>query len=179
MDGLLLTYRLRGLLLCVPLLLAGCGGGGFEDLDKFVEEVEAQPTGTIEPLPEFLPYEAFAYSAASMRSPFEPPIVVNPQRNDGKKSNIKPDPNRVKQYLEQFQIGELSMVGTIAREATLYALIQDADKGVHRVRTGDFMGTNHGKIQRVTDLGVDFVEIVSDGTGGWVERARTMTLTDE
>lgn len=54
--------------------LAGCGGGSdFGDLQQFMDEVRAKPKGTIEPLPAFIPYEAFTYSAAALRHPFQPP----------------------------------------------------------------------------------------------------------
>ncbi len=58
--------------------LAGCGGGSdFADLQSYMDEVRARPKGTIEPLPKFQPYEAFTYSAASLRSPFQPPVKID------------------------------------------------------------------------------------------------------
>ena len=68
------------------------------------------------------------------------------------------------------------MVGTLAQGPTTFALIKDGDGGVHRVQTGDFMGTDHGRILAVTDTNIDLIEIVPDGTGGWVERERTVSL---
>ena len=54
--------------------VAGCGSSNsFGDLQGFMDEVESRPKGRIAPLPEFRSYEAFAYSAANLRSPFEPP----------------------------------------------------------------------------------------------------------
>ncbi|WP_286811268.1 pilus assembly protein PilP, partial [Marinobacter sp. UBA2678] len=46
------------------------------DLDKFMADTRAKPRGHVEPLPEFKAYEAFSYSAADRRAPFEPPIDV-------------------------------------------------------------------------------------------------------
>lgn len=49
-------------------LLSGCDGSSdFDDLQTYMEEVRARPKGTIEPLPAFIPYEAFTYSAAALR----------------------------------------------------------------------------------------------------------------
>ena len=84
--------------------------------------------------------------------------------------------NRVKQYLEQFPISQLAMVGTLAQSNTQYGLIQDGEGVVHRVRRGDYMGTDHGKVLTVAEGSIELIEIVSDGTGGWVERARTVSL---
>lgn len=159
------------------LLLSGCSGSGeFKDLQAFMDEVESRPKGQIEPLPEFLPYQAFAYGAGDMRSPFEPPQKIQPVDRRAASTNVKPDLARVKQYLEQFSIGQLRMVGTLSREASLYALIQDSNGGVHRVQNGDYMGSDHGRVRGINENQIELIEIVSDGTGGWVQRARTLTI---
>jgi type IV pilus assembly protein PilP len=157
--------------------VTGCGtGGDFQDLQAFMDEVESRPKGRIAPLPEFRAYEAFAYSAANMRSPFEPPQVVKPIPQGQARSNVKPDSNRVKQFLEQFNIAQLEMVGTLSQSTTVYGLIQDSDGGVHRVRTGDYMGTDHGRILAINESEIEMIEIVTDGTGGWIERSRTVSI---
>jgi len=164
-------------LLALLLALSACSSNNeFGDLQRFMDEVESRPKGQIEPLPEFLPYQAFAYGAGDMRSPFEPPQKIQPVDRRTAQPNVKPDFDRVKQYLEQFNVGQLRMVGTLSRDATLYALVQDSNGGVHRVQNGDYMGTDHGRVRAVDEGHVELIEIVSDGTGGWVQRARTMTL---
>jgi len=91
---------------------------------------------------------------------------------------IKPDQNRVKEFLEQFTFDSLRMVGTLEREETNWTLIKDPEGGVHRVRVGNFLGRHHGKIVDMSDTFVAVVEIVSDGTkDGWVERPRTIKLS--
>ena len=97
-------------------VIAGCSSSNdYQDIKTFMDEVDARGKGQIEPLPEFLPYQAFAYSAGSMRSPFEPPVVVKPVDPNKKTALVKPDPNRVKQFLEQFNIGAIAMVGTLSQ----------------------------------------------------------------
>jgi Tfp pilus assembly protein PilP len=76
--------------------------------------VENKPQGSIQPLPEFEPYQAFTYGASNRRSPFEPPVVVQArtaqqQRNIG----VKPPDDHIKQHLERFNLAWLSMVGTL------------------------------------------------------------------
>ena len=157
--------------------VAGCGSSGnFGDLEGFIDEVESRPKGRIAPLPEFRAYEAFAYSAANLRSPFEPPQVIKPVAPGMARSNVKPDPNRVKQFLEQFNVAQLQMVGTLSQRANVYGLIEDADGGVHRVRAGDYMGTDHGRILGIDENRIEMIEIVADGTGGWIERTRTVSI---
>lgn len=160
------------------VLLSGCSADAdFDDLRAFMDEVRAKPKGSIEPLPAFLPYEPFTYSAASLRHPFQPPMKIDlAQRQKGSK-DIHPDETRVKQFLEQFNIENFVMVGTLANEAGKYALIKGGD-GVHRVKVGDYLGRNHGRIVDISEAEVDVLEIVPDGEGGWLERPRSLTLKE-
>jgi type IV pilus assembly protein PilP len=158
-------------------LIAGCSAENqYKDLKGFMDEVDSRGKGQIEPLPEFLPYQAFAYSAGNLRSPFEPPVVVKPIDPNKKSSTVKPDLNRVKQYLEQFNVGQIAMVGTLSQGSKLYGLVRDPNGGVHRIQLGDYMGTDFGKILSINENQIELMEIVADGTGGWVERERTMSL---
>lgn len=170
--------RTLALLLSVAIL-AGCSSGQqrFADLEEFMREVQARPHRPPEPLPEFKPYEPFAYSAAGKRSPFEPPVEQR-RRPEGM-PDVQPDPNRVKQFLEQFSLNELRMVGTLERASDFYALIRDASGGVHRVTAGDYIGPNHGEIQSVAESGIEIEEIVPDGLGGWLLRSRTIRLQQD
>ncbi|HSG89874.1 MAG TPA: pilus assembly protein PilP [Pseudomonadales bacterium] len=166
------------LLLLVAVTLAGCSDSGrrFADIDAYMAEVRQRPKPPVTPLPEFKPYEPFAYGAAGQRSPFEPPVPPRPPRIDGDLSDVKPDPNRVKQFLEQFPVGDLAMVGTLERNAEQYALIRDREGGVHRVTVGDYMGQDHGKILLISESSIELDEIVPDGIGGWLKRSRTVQL---
>ena len=170
-------YKFTFLLVLLLGLLQGCENDpGMVDLKAYIAEVDARPKGQIEPLPALEQYTLFAYSAASLRSPFEPPVVIKAVARRAGDPKVKPDFNRVKHYLEQFGIGELKMVGTLAQGEVHYALVSDTEGGVHKVRIGDYMGTNYGKIIGVDDVEIELLEIVSDGLGGWIQRRRTMTM---
>lgn len=157
------------------LLLAGCSGGAdLADLQAYANEVKARPKGAIEPLPEIVTYTPFAYSASARRNPFEQPLPVRPAVGPGSRE-IKP-PEHAKEYLENFALGDLTMVGTIARPGEFYALVREPDGGVHRVRPGMFMGQNYGRITSVADNEIELLEVVADGVGGWVERNRLVRL---
>ncbi|RMT79569.1 pilus assembly protein PilP [Pseudomonas viridiflava] len=167
--------------LCVSTVLvglAGCGGGDdFTDLSEFVTQAQTRPSGTIEPLPKFRAYEAFTYNAASLRSPFQPAVKVD-QLNRQKGSRlVAPDENRVRQFLEGFNIESFEMVGTIGNESGTFALLRGAG-GVYRVKAGDYLGRNNGRIVSVSDGQVDVIEIVPDGEGAWLERPRSITLKE-
>ncbi|TLX54106.1 pilus assembly protein PilP [Stutzerimonas nosocomialis] len=159
-------------------VLAGCGSGGnFADLQAYMDEVRAKPKGSIEPLPAFQPYEAFTYSASALRSPFQPPVKIDLARQQKGTKDIRPDDTRIKQFLEGFNIENFTMVGSLSNDGGMYALVQGAG-GVHRVRVGDYLGRNHGRVVSINEAAVDVLEIVPDGDGGWLERPRSLTLKE-
>lgn len=166
------------LLMTMPVILVACGSRDFTDLDAFMAEKRNRPGGIIAPIPTFKAYEAFAYSATTLRSPFERPIEVREISQLQAVSAIKPDETRPKEFLEQFTLDSLSMVGTLERDGTLWSLIRDPEGGVHRVTLGNYLGRHYGKIVDVGETYVAVIEIVSDGTkDGWVERPRTIKLS--
>ncbi|WP_252271699.1 type 4a pilus biogenesis lipoprotein PilP [Pseudomonas subflava] len=168
----------RALCLIPFLVLAGCvDGGDFADLQQYMDEVRARPHGAIEPLPKFQPYEAFTYRASALRSPFQPPIKIDLASRQKGSKDVHPDETRVKQFLEGFNIEAFEMVGTLQGEGGVFALVRGAG-GVHRVKTGDYLGRNHGRVISIDESKVDVVEIVPDGEGGWLERPRTLTLKE-
>ena len=158
------------------LLVVGCGGDGYKDIDEFMAEKKARPAGHIKPIPPFQAYRAFTYGASGLRSPFEKPIDVKDITLIQMRSDVKPDENRTKEYLEQFSLDSLNMVGTLEQSGTLWALMQDNEGSVHRVMTGNYLGRNHGRIVETTESYVSVLEIVSNGVDGWVQRPRTIKL---
>ena len=158
--------------------LSGCGGSDdFSDLDAYMNEVRLKPAGKIEPTPTFRSYPTFTYSAANLRSPFSRQVRVDLAGQKHGSRNVKPDPNRVKQYLEGFNIEQFEMVGTIANASGSFALLRGAG-GVHRLKVGDYLGRNDGRIVAISPTQVDVVEIVPDGAGAWLERPRTIPLKE-
>jgi type IV pilus assembly protein PilP len=169
---------LRGYSLMVLMaILAGCGGSDdFSDLDAYMNEMRLRAPGQIEPTPTFRSYPTFTYSAANLRSPFSRQVKVDLALKQGAR-NVQPDPNRVKQYLEGFNIEQFEMVGTISNAAGSFALLRGAG-GVHRLKVGDYLGRNDGRIVAISGSQVDVVEIVPDGEGAWLERPRTLPLKE-
>lgn len=159
------------------LLLVACSrSGGMEDLQQYVVEVTLRPGGEVEPMPVFLPYEAFTYSAASMRSPFDVPVMAGTANGEEPANQVQPDFNRVQEPLESFGLPSLAMVGMITRGNRTLALIRDETGTIHRVGIGNYLGRNHGRIVSVTNAATEVIEIVPSGNGGWLERPQTLLL---
>jgi type IV pilus assembly protein PilP len=162
-------------------LLAGCGGNGdLDELRDYIEETKRRPGKQIEPLPVFRPLPPFSYAAMTLRSPFERPVEELARVKGGK--SVKPDMTRAKEYLESFNIANMTMVGTVSKGGTLWALIDTgpgAQRSVEPVTVGNYMGRNHGKIISATPNQLELMEIVSDGDDGWVERPRIIKLEEK
>lgn len=159
--------------------LAGCSSGAnIAELDARIAEIKARPRGRIEPPPEFKPIATFSYGAHQLRSPFSPPVDES-QMTAPQGRQVEPDMTRPREYLERFSLDALRMVGTITRPGQeLEALMEDPSGAVNRVRIGNHMGRNFGRVISVTETRVGLIEIVPDGHDGWVERPRAISLSE-
>lgn len=107
-------YQLGRRLLLVVLAsvtLSACAGDN-DELRAYIDEVKARPGGRIPPLPDIVPAPKFVYNSDNRRSPFVPDLPQvrvsnNPDAVEG------PDPNRPREFLEQFPLDTLRMVGTL------------------------------------------------------------------
>ena len=169
--------RLMPLMLIAGLALAGCGGD-MDDLDQYINEVKARPGGRIDPLPEITPYEVFTYvaDAEGLRSPFVPDA---PQAAVGQiGGGVQRDLERSREFLEQFPLDTLRMVGTLMQGEQNFGLIQTSDGLIHRVVPGNYMGQNDGRIVSISESEIQIIEIISDGIGGYLERDAAVALAD-
>jgi type IV pilus assembly protein PilP len=80
--------------------------------------------------------------------------------------------------LEKYALGSLKMMGTLQKEGEIWVLIKAPDSIVHRIRTGNYLGLNHGKIIGITEKRIDLMEIVSDGDKRWTQREAFLSLAE-
>jgi type IV pilus assembly protein PilP len=165
-----LTYTL---LACLSASLAACSSAD-DDLAHFIEDTKKEPGGRVEPLPEVKPYEAFAYTATDMRSPFVPGGSGGSSGAPG----LRPDSKRNREFLEQFSLDTLKMVGTLKLTGRMYGLVQTKDGLVHRVSDGNYLGQADGKITEISPAKIILTEIVPDGLGGYMERPAALGLNE-
>jgi type IV pilus assembly protein PilP len=163
--------------ICIVILTAVCltaCGRSTSEIEKWVAEVKAQPPPPLEPLPVMKQFEQFEYAAQGMRDPFSQPV---PDRNTSG-SGPRPDQNRPKQELEAFPLDSLDMAGTIGAAKSRSGLIVAPDKKVYRIRPGNYLGQNDGRVTAIYDDRIEIVELVPDGAGGWIERPAKIALED-
>ncbi len=163
------------------IFLTACfGETDTSDLEVFVVDTTAKPKGRIKPLPEFQPYSSFVYGASGLRSPFESPAAYSEISSRVASMVEPPDGARRKETLERYPLGELSLVGTLSREEDDLpaALIRTSSGSVHVAEVGQYMGKNHGRILNVSETQLDLIEVVPNGSGGWISRPHSMGLNE-
>ena len=159
---------------CALMTLTACSSAD-DELARFIDDTKKESGGRVEPLPEVRPYETFAYSAAQMRSPFMP---SGPGGGPNGGPMVRPDSKRNREFLEQFSLDTLKMVGTLKLGSSNYGLVQTKDGLVHRVVPGNYIGQSDGKISGISPSKIDLTEIVPDGLGGYIERPAALALTE-
>ena len=164
--------KATGSLLLAATLLAGCSSKD-ADLSDFIEKTKQEQPGGVESLPEVKPYESFFYTAQTMRSPFLPG-----GSGESSSPNLRPDNKRNREFLEQFPLDTMKMVGTLSMSGRRYGLVKARDGKVYRVQTGNYIGQNEGHITQIDDSKITLAEIVPDGLGGYMERGAALALNE-
>ncbi len=158
--------------LCACMALGACGGSGHPDLDAWMKEQGKTAKGKLEPLPQIKPYDPFTYNAFDLPDPFKP-RKIEPTKGSSK---LAPDFTRRREPLEAFPLESLTMVGTLAKSKTTYALVRTPEKDVYQVRAGNYLGQNYGVIVEIGDSDLKLKELLQDGAGDWTERTSSLQL---
>ena len=112
-DNRLAPLRFAIKAVVMAAALSACADRSLTDLDAFMDEKRALPGGVVEPIPTFEAYEAFAYAATTLRSPFDRPMNARQLAALSARTMVRPDESRTKDYLERFSLDALTMVGTM------------------------------------------------------------------
>ena len=161
-------------------MLAACGGD-MSDLELFIDTTKQAHHGKVDPLPEFPPYQTFAYETRDVRDPFRPQTDLSsaPIAADTEYSGPRPEASRRREPLEGYPVDSLKMVGLLQQKSQTWGLVRDPDGTIHRVQPGNYAGQNHGKIVLVSETKIDIVELVPDGLSGWVNREAKLAMAED
>ena len=166
-------------ILGITLLVSGCASNDMGDLASFVAETKAKYVGQVEALPIITPYESHRYQVTSVRDPFKIPVAIAKAKSKKRSSNgVRPSNARNKEELERYPLDSLSMVGIMNNDGQKWAIVKTPDNNVHRVRKGNYLGENNGKILNISESKISLKEIVADGLGGWTSRKNTVALSN-
>jgi type IV pilus assembly protein PilP len=155
------------------VVLGGCSQGN--DLRQWVAQEKAKKGAPLEPLPVIKTFETFEYKDQDLRDPFN---VSADEQEQSANNGPHPDQDRPREPLEAFPLDGLRMAGTLGLAKSIEGLVRDPDGVVHRVRVGNYLGQNYGRITSISEDRIDLVELVPNGSGGWMEKPATIALGD-
>ncbi|WP_404471522.1 pilus assembly protein PilP [Vreelandella venusta] len=166
---------------CCSLMLVGCSDARIDQLDATLADIRRAPGGQapniISPMPDPQPLD---YRYAEARSPFLAPESVQSQAllSQQEASEFAPDYQRPAEPLESFQLETLRLVGTLRMGGQHIALIATPDGDVNSVGEGNYLGSNHGQITRISSQEITIVERVFSQQQGWQERQAALVIDE-
>lgn len=159
------------LLLTISMVLTSCGNNQ-DDLNRYIFNVKKRKGAPVEPIPEFKVPKQFSYPEnKERRSPFKP---VREEKKEEVDVNA-PDQTRPKQPLEEFALDSLKFVGTLDDSQARWGLIQTPNGRIFRVKIGDYMGKNFGRIITLTDTTLKLEETLKVA-GKWEKKIISLKL---
>ena len=171
-----MMFKITAFAFCIAItiILSGCSSG-LDSLQAQMAAIRQQPRGNIEPSPELASIPTFTYAAHQLRNPFAPSTHAEQHTPNDKRA--MPTLDRSPEYLERFNLETLHLCGNMQkRNGPLFALIEDDNGRVQRVKVGNYLGKDRGKIIAITPTQVSIVEMLPDGRDGWIERPRSLIL---
>ena len=160
--------------------LSACDSGQ-EDLQRWMVEQRAQVKPSVPPITEPKKFTPQAYTEAASFEPFNMLKLTQALRRESNQPStselIAPELARRKESLEAFPLDSMAMVGSMNRSGQPVALVR-VDKLLYKVRVGEYLGLNYGRITRINETEVALREIVQDAAGEWIERVATLQLQE-
>lgn len=99
-----------------PVLLGlyGCGDGGVQEVQQWMDDVKRDTKVSIAPLSEPKKFAPFIYTAKGVVDPYSPSklTIALAKAQAGSNSGFKPDLDRRREPLESYPLDSLIMVGT-------------------------------------------------------------------
>lgn len=157
------------------LLVTGCSDR-VALADQQMQAIRDQRAQPIKPPPTPEKIEDFTYDAGQLRSPFMPPSLMATANQVSQIKGVQPDTKRLKEALEEFELGQLLYKGIIiSSSGEKVGLIQVPTGKLYPVKVGNYMGKNYGRIVQIAPTKINLIEIVPDARVGFVEKANFIT----
>lgn len=168
-----------GMALAALSLLAGCAGEN-DELQAWMDQQKREVRPSVQPLVPPKQFSPQVYLAADGVEPFALQKLTVALKQEAKQPNsaLAAELNRRKEPLEAYPLDSMTMVGSVNRKGTLYALIK-VDNLLYQVKPGDYLGQNYGKVTSITETEVALREIVQDAAGEWIERQSSLQLQED
>lgn len=173
------------LLLASLLALAGCGSGEPEDVRQWMEEQTKNLKGQVPDLPQIKTLPPIVYEPGDAVQPFagdklfaEEVKAAQEGRNGGPRQvNADAYP------LARVPLESVRLLGTMIVGKETIAIVQSDRDASRKVRVGDYIGQNNGRVIAIKMAKQDDGEIVIKekvlDKGVWVERETRITTSGQ
>lgn len=158
--------------------LAGCSVSQ-EELEGWMANERARTLPMVQPISPPSKFNPEQYVGIESVDPFSLQKLAAGLRGDVS----TPDPrlaaelNRRKEPLEAFPLDNVTLVGSVLRQGTRFALLK-VENLLYQVKVGDYLGQNNGKIMQITETEITIRETVQDASGELIERPAALLLQE-
>lgn len=154
------------------------------DLYEYTHKVLNRPSNGIEPLPDTNTRPGYSYQSGKRgeRDPFqslneESKTMGSTESVTGLAAEMEKEIyNRNREPLEGFELDSLKMTGTLEEGGERWALILTPDGTVSRVKAGNYIGRNNGRIMNVLTDRIVIREIRKNSSGRYEEHIVNMGI---
>ncbi|PSU94979.1 pilus assembly protein PilQ [Photobacterium kishitanii] len=168
---------MRTLLWLLPLgfVLMGCQANT-DSVEQFIAKTHTNAKAKVKPLAAPYIFVAESFVMTSKRVPFlrpKPELLLAKQADS---SCWQPPINPQLTALETFPLEQLAMKGVIGHQRQLWGLIYTPEGELVRIKPGQFVGLNRGKVIKVSNDVIEIEETLPDGKGCWLIRPAKLAL---
>lgn len=134
-----------------------------------------------EALPDAMQHmvKAPAIDFENLRDPFQSYLAMLAERGRSiMREKLAHLANRKREPLESFDLSTLKLVAIFTKGDERVAMIQDASGKGYIVRPGNYIGTNNGRIEKISDDSIYIVEQILNPAGDITDHQVTLTLKE-
>lgn len=167
----------KSLMIFLSLLtLIGCKANT-DSLPDFVSAVEEKARKEVAQLAPSIEFVAAQYQQRQLRAPFVlPKEAIVKDQPIVKKDCWQPSSRRKNGKLEKYPLSKLRLKGVMGSGGSIAGLVQTPAGSVVKIKNGQFIGLNNGKVTKVTSQYVLINETLPDGLGCWHKRNVKLAL---
>lgn len=136
----------------IALPLFGCGDREHGDVQAWMRESAKDMRGHVPDLPEIKPLDIKPYEPGDLISPFSSEKVISGglgANNQASRVGGPPPLNPDAYPLTKAPLESIRFLGTIIVDKEVRALLQIEREPIRQVREGDYIGQNHGRVQKI------------------------------
>jgi type IV pilus assembly protein PilP len=165
-----IKFKKTILILFISTLSVGCKDTKDDKVNvkDLIAEKKSLGSSIATEIPKLKVYKYAKYVSFEKKSPFEKYLDETITKRRG--VSIKPNFDREQEYLEQYNISELTLTGVMDNNGSVAAVVFNG-KSNYIVKVGAYIGKNFGEIIKIDKKSIFISEIVKeDGINNWVKK---------